>query len=158
MKKFSFGFSYIELIVTLAILSLIISVASPVFETIKKRERETELKVNLRQIRNAIDAYKLAYDAGRILNVEKDSGYPKSLNDLVVGVPNELSPNKEPIYFLRKIPPDPMYQGKKVNPEDTWGKRSYDSSAEDPHEGQDVFDVYSMSREKGLNGTSYSLW
>ena len=158
MKKNSHGFSYIELIFTLAILSLIISAASPVFETIKKRERETELKINLRQIRTAIDAYKLAYDAGRILNVENESGYPKTLNDLVVGVPNELSPTKESIYFLRAIPPDPMYQGNKVSPELTWGKRSYDSSAEDPHEGRDVFDIYSTSREKGLNGTPYCFW
>ena len=152
------GFSYIELIVTLAILALIVSVASPVVETTIKREHEAQLRTSLREIRNAIDAYKMAYDDGRILRGENESGYPKVLNDLVLGVPNGLSPAKERIYFLRKIPSDPMYQGAKVNPEDTWGKRSYESPVENPHEGKDVFDIYSLSHDKGLNGTPYYLW
>jgi general secretion pathway protein G len=158
MKKVSFGFSYIELLVTLAILSLIVTAAMPVARTLEKRHDEAQLRQRLREVRSAIDAYKSASDSGLILKNENDSGYPKTLNDLVRGIPNQANQAKESIYFLRKIPADPMNKNTTLNPEDTWGKRSYDSTAEDPREGRDVFDVYSTSKEKGLNGTPYYLW
>ncbi len=167
------GFSYIELMVSIAILALLAGSATPYLEKTIQRKKEAELRQELRQIRNALDAYKLASDQGKIqLNVG-DSGYPKRLEDLVNGVVDMSDPQKRRLRFLRKLPADPMfseaggYGRASINnsssslekrPEDTWGKRSYDSDAENPQEGVDVFDVYSMSEQKGLNGIPYRLW
>jgi general secretion pathway protein G len=88
------------------------------------------------------------------------SGYPPTLSALVQGVPDALSPEKEKriIYFLRRLPPDPNFPDANANPADTWGKRSYASPPDHPEEGDDVFDVYSLSDKAGLNGRPYRLW
>lgn len=152
------GFSYIELVISVAILALLATAATPYLENTITRQKEMELHRSLREIRTGIDAYKRAYDEGRIIQIAGDSGYPKRLEDLIVGIPDDADPQKRKMYFMRKIPADPMYQGVAEKPEDTWGKRSYDSAADNPREGADVFDVFSTSHEKGLNGIPYRLW
>jgi general secretion pathway protein G len=155
------GFSYIELIVSVAILALLATAATPYLEKTIKREKEADLRRELRIIRTAIDQYKKAYDEGRITKVLGASGYPPNLDVLVNGVPNITDPNKTKMRFLRRIPADPMYassEGEQVAPSATWGKRSYDSEADNPREGVDVFDVYSLSEQNGLNGIPYREW
>ena len=132
----------------------------------QKREKEQQLQTALWQIRGAIDAYKSAVDDGRIEKKEDESGYPPTLEDLVLGIPDIKSEGEEKkiIYFLRRLPRDPMHQQMDFagieadTTADTWGKRSYESSPESPQEGDDVFDVYSRSEEIGLNGTPYNQW
>lgn len=158
------GFSYVEMVFAVAMLALLATAATPYLEKNIQRKKETELKQNLREIRMAIDAYKLAYDQGKLAKVVGESGYPKQLEDLVNGVEDVTDPEKKKIRFLRRIPVDPMYihQSSRtviaLNPADTWGKRSYDSDADAPREGRDVFDVYSYSTELGLNGVPYAQW
>jgi len=152
------GFSYIEIMVSIAILALLASTATPYLEKTIQRKKESELRFNLRQIRGALDAYKQAYDQGKMLVMVGDSGYPKQLEDLVNGVTDVTDPQKKKLKFLRRLPADPMYAGSTDNPAETWGKRSYDSDAETPREGVDVYDVYSLSEQEGLNGIPYKRW
>lgn len=74
------------------------------------------------------------------------------------GVPDQSDPKHPKIYFLRRIPRDPM-NPKSEGPESaSWGKRNYASEANDPREGDDVYDVYSTSTKTGLNGVPYRKW
>lgn len=152
------GFTLIELVITVAIVGLLAAVALPMAELGVKRFREHELHFALREIRTAIDAYKRAVDEGRIEKTIGKSGYPPSLKTLVDGVPDVRLPDKSRIYFLRKIPRDPMFADPARADEETWGKRSYASSHDAPEEGDDVFDVYSLSSGVGLNGIEYRRW
>ena len=152
------GFTLIELIVTLVIVGLLASAATPVIELTVRRNREQDLRSALREIRTAIDAYKLATDQGRVQRATLQSGYPPTLSALVEGVPDARSPDKRVIYFLRRLPPDPNFPDANAKPADTWGKRSYASPPERPEEGEDVFDVYSLSDKTGLNGRPYRGW
>lgn len=151
------GFTLIELVVTVAIVALLASVAMPMVELTQKRQREQELRAALREIRGAIDAYKTAYDEGRIARKVQASGYPPTLSTLVDGVEDARSPDKRRIYFLRRLPPDPM-QRDAVEPAESWGKRSYASPRTAPEEGDDVYDVYSRAEGSGLNGRPYREW
>lgn len=90
--------------IVLAIMAILATAAMPLRELVVKREKEQELRAALRQIRNAIDAYKQATDDGRIEKKEDESGYPRTLDDLVIGVPDVKSPDKKVIYFLRRLP------------------------------------------------------
>lgn len=152
------GFTLIELVVTVVIVGLLASAAAPLLELAVKRNREQELRSALREIRTAIDAYKLASDQGRVRKTALQSGYPPNLAALVEGVPDARSPDKRLIYFLRRLPPDPTFPDPKANPADTWGKRSYASRPDRPEAGDDVFDVYSLSDKIALNGRPYRLW
>jgi general secretion pathway protein G len=152
------GFTLIELIVTLVIVGLLASAATPLIELTVRRNREQDLRSALREIRTAIDAYKLATDQGRVQRTTLQSGYPPTLSALVEGVPDARSPDKRVIYFLRRLPPDPNFPDANANPADTWGKRSYASRPDRPEEGEDVFDVYSLSDKTGLNGRPYRAW
>lgn len=152
------GFSYIEILITVAILALLATAAVPYVEIAMTRQKEVELRRNLREIREAIDAYKKAVDEGRIPKLVGESGYPKRLEDLVSGVEDARDPLKKKIYFLRRLPRDPMFPAGDEVASQTWGKRSYDSPADEPREGEDVFDVYSQSSMKGLNGFPYNQW
>jgi general secretion pathway protein G len=153
------GFTLIEMVITVAIVGLLASIALPLAEVSVKRTREQELRLALREIRTALDAYKQAVDEGRVAHSMEDSGYPGSLRVLVDGVTDAASPDKNKrIYFLRRIPRDPLFSDPSRPDEDTWGKRSYESGPDAPEEGEDVFDVYSLASGVGLNGIPYQRW
>ena len=152
------GFTLIELVITVAIVAVLASVALPLNELAVQRSKEQDLRRALRDIRDAIDAHKQAFDEGRIVKRPGDSGYPKKLDDLVAGVEDQKSPKKERIYFLRRIPRDPLADDGTKGPAETGGKRSYASPPDEPAEGDDVFDVFSLSSAKGLNGRPYREW
>jgi general secretion pathway protein G len=158
MKESTDGFTLIELMVTLAIVALLATIVLPVAEVAVQRQKEQELRLALREIRTAIDAYKFAVDEGRIVRAPGSSGYPSSLSTMVLGVRDARDPKGGKIYFLRQVPRDPLFQDSLAKPEDTWGKRSYASEAHEPREGEDVFDVYSLSDQRGLNGVPYRQW
>src|SRR5262245_49992565 len=134
------AFSLIELVITMAILGLLASMAAPLAETVIRRGKEQELKTALYQIRDAIDAYKLAADAGHIEKSATSSGYPPSLRVLVEGVRDLRNIKGERLFFLRRIPRDPFADAR-LEPEENWGLRAYASPADDPRPGTDVFDV-----------------
>ncbi|MDH4560065.1 type II secretion system protein [Pseudomonas sp. BN411] len=151
------AFSLIELVIAMAILGLLASMAAPLAETVIRRGKEQELKVALYEIRDAIDAYKLAADAGHIEKSAASTGYPPSLQVLVDGVRDLRSVKGDRIYFLRRIPRDPFADARE-EPAESWGLRAYTSPADDPRPGVDVFDVYSLAKGDGLNGTPYREW
>lgn len=154
----SSGFTLIELVITVAIISLLASVAVPVAEVSVQRGKEQELHTALRQIREALDAYKRAVDEGHIVRKPGSSGYPPALRDLVDGVLDNKNPNGAKLFFLRHIPRDPLNVNRTAPAEQTWGLRCYASLRDDPKEGDDVFDVYSVAPGTGLNGVAYREW
>jgi len=158
LSKTAAGFTLIELLVALVLLALLVTSAAPLVQLSAKRNKEQELKKVLWQMRDAIDAYKQAADDGLIKKTVDQSGYPASLQLLVVGVESTQDPKKRKIYFMRNIPRDPFATDETASAEATWGKRSYASSFETPEEGDDVYDVYSLSRETGINQQPYSEW
>ena len=157
MKRRVQGFSLIEVVLTLALLGLLASMAAPLTETVVRRGKEQQLREALYQIRDAIDAYKRAFDAGYIEKSLNSSGYPPNLKVLVDGVRDVRSAKGAKFYFLRRVPHDPLKPVKRDD-DGGWGLRSYDSTAQNPREGEDVFDVYSQARGKGLNGIAYREW
>ena len=158
MMKGLRGFTLIELLVTVTIIALLASVALPMTELIVKRTKEQELHADLREIRKGIDAYKQAWDEGRIPKGLEDNGYPKTLDILAEGVEDPKSPILSKIYFMRRIPRDPFNPDITVSASDSWGKRAYASPPDDPEEGDDVYDVYTLNKGVGLNGIPYREW
>lgn len=152
------GFTLIELVVTVAIISILATGILPMAKMIAQREKEKELRTSLRNMREAIDTYKKLFDEGRIRKISGQSGYPPNLAVLVKGVEDEKDPKKNKIRLLRKIPVDPMNTDRNTHAEHTWGLRSYASEANDPQAGDDVFDIYSLSTGTGLNGRAYRSW
>jgi general secretion pathway protein G len=164
MKKTCFdnqGFSFVELIITLIILSVLSVLILPSAQMTSRRVREIELKRSLRVMRTAIDNYKKTYDKAvedkKIITSLNKSGYPESLQQLVDGTDfgGIISTKKK---FLRRIPTDPF------NPElkdsaPQWGLRSYNDKPDSTiWGGEDVFDVYSLSEDKAIDGTKYKEW
>ncbi|MFZ5562391.1 MAG: type II secretion system protein [Pseudomonadota bacterium] len=151
------GFSLIELMVVLAIMSTLALLAYPSLTLKAQRQKEQGLRLALLEIRQGLDAYKKAADAGSVR--ASPNGYPEQLKDLVLGMSDLKSPSEKKIYFLRRIPRDPFYQGAaETPPENTWGLRAYDSPPDRPSAGRDVYDVFSLSTETGLNGIPYQAW
>jgi general secretion pathway protein G len=152
------GFTLIELVITLAIVGLMATAVMPLAQLTARRDKEAELRSALRDIRAALDAYKLASDTGHIKEELGASGFPPDLKSLYTGVADVTSPDNKMQYFIRRIPRDPFFPDGSVAAEDTWGLRSYVSPPEDPQPGDDVYDVHSLSHEKGLNGVPYHEW
>jgi general secretion pathway protein G len=153
------GFTIIELVITVAIVSLLATAVVPSAQLIYQRERESELRASLRTIRGALDAYKQAWGAGRIKKELDKSGYPPDLRMLVDGVEDAGSAKEGvKIYFLRRLPRDPFWPDATTPAADTWGLRAYASPPDDPQPGDDVYDVHSRSSRIGLNGVPYRDW
>lgn len=143
------GLSLVELIVTVAILAILASVAYPIAHFQIQRHKEQVLRDDLWTMRHAIDKYKDAADRGAIRTEIDAYGYPPDLETLVNGV--NIQDHK--VKFLREIPTDPM-TGKQ-----DWVLRSMqDDPDSDSWGGQNVFDVHSASDGTALNGTKYSTW
>lgn len=154
----STGFTLIEMLVTVTIVGLLATIAFPMLELAERRSDERILRESLRQIRTALDEYRQAVDDGRIVEDNKGSGYPPSLEVLVNGVVDAKSPGRDKkIYFLRSIPRDPFSLAPLEGPPD-WVLRSYASPPGNPQPGSDIFDVFSRSTAVGLNGVPYRNW
>lgn len=153
------GFSLVELMVTLALLGLLATLAVPVIDVQMQRGKEQELRRALLEIRTALDAYHDAARTGRIAQPASGYGYPPDLKTLVEGVEDQQHPQRRRLVFLRRIPADPLQALVAAHePNGNWGLRSYDSPAEDPKPGADVYDVFSRSTGTGLNGVPYRRW
>lgn len=152
------GFTLIELLVSLAILSVLALIVVPVAQVQVQNRKEQELRLALREIRGAIDAYKRAGDEGRVERTAESTGYPANLQLLVEGVPDQRSPSPARLFFLRRVPRDPFHPDPEVDDAATWGLRSYASPADAPEPGEDVYDVYSLSEGVGLNGVPHKRW
>lgn len=154
------GFTLIELLVSLAIVGLLAMVALPLTQVVQTRAKEAELKQNLRVIRQALDSYKAASDAGVIDKSVGTSGYPLSLEVLVTGVPRSAAFgfSTQPFVLLRRIPRDPFADDPALTDGQTWNTRAYSSPANSPQPGSDVFDISSKSAGRALDGSAYSAW
>ena len=147
------GFTLLELVVTATVLLVLASAIVPLAKNGLKREKEMELRRDLREMRQAIDNYKAMVDQQKIKAPPvENNGYPSSLEEMVEGVSVTGSTSRK-MKFLRRIPVDP-FTGKAE-----WGLRS---TSDDPNStswgGGHVYDVYSLSQGKGLNGIPYSEW
>jgi general secretion pathway protein G len=152
------GFTLIELVVTVAIVAVLASAIVPLNDLAQQRAKEQDLRRALREVRAAIDGYKQASDEGRIQKRIGESGFPRRLEDLAEGVEDQRSAKRERMYFLRRVPRDPFAADAALGPAETWGKRAYASPPDDPREGEDVFDVYTLAQGKGINGRPYREW
>lgn len=150
------GFTLVELVVSVALVGVLASAMIPIAKLSMQKQKEQELKHSLRELRTAIDAYKLSAEEGLVLRMADESGYPPTLDVLVEGVRNIKDPKGRKIYFLRRIPEDPFMRDEHASTK--WGLRSYESDAALPKEGRDVYDVYSYSTEIGSDGRPYSEW
>lgn len=153
----SCGFTLIEMIVVVLIVGILASAAMPLAELQMRRSQEQELRENLRTLRGALDAYKQAWDEGRIERHPDDTGYPPDLSVLVQGVRDIKNPEGKRIYFLRRLPRDP-FADPHIPAAQTWGLRSYESPPDAPAPGHDVFDVHSLSTQRGLDDVLYREW
>jgi len=143
----------VELIVAFTIMMVLTAMAVPLLRYRVQLEKERDLARALDQIRNAIDKFKDDMDTGKIGPAKLDSdNYPESLKQLVDGVKATGSVDKK-IYYLRRIPKDPM-----TNSYD-WGLRSTKDDVDaQTWGGQNVFDVHTKSTDKARDGTQYSQW
>ena len=148
------GFTLIELLVVLGIMALLAALVLPVAQVATQRAREADLRRDLRTLRDAIDAYKRDWDAGRVMRQVGESGYPPTLQVLVDGVVDAQDPAHRKIFWLRRIPEDPMVDDASVG----WALRASASPADAPEAGADVFDVRSTSAATGTDGRPYRDW
>lgn len=144
------GMTLVEMIIVITIILILMSAAVPITKLTIRRERETELRHDLWEMRAAIDRYKDAADKNAFQVKLGTEGYPPDMDTLVNGV--DATGGKK-LRFLRRVPVDPMTGNK------DWGMRSMeDDPTSDSWGGQNVFDVYSKSNGTALNGTKYKDW
>ena len=152
------GYTLVELLVVLAVLGLLASMAMPLSQVTVQREKERELKRALWEIRDAIDAYRAVRSVGAAGDAPGASLYPPSLLALTRPVIDARPGREGAVHrFLRRVPRDP-FADPVLPAERTWGLRSYLSEADRPQEGADVYDVYSLTDGKALNGTALRDW
>lgn len=153
------GFTFVELLVCLVLLGILASIVIPVTEITSRNSKEKDLKRSLVEIRQAIDAFKTASEQNKIpKSFKTETGYPSNLK-VLEGV--KTKDGKIVVErFIRNIPRDPFFEGNIENfsPEETWGKRAYLSDYDKPKNGDDVYDIYSLSEQKGTNGIPYNQW
>jgi general secretion pathway protein G len=142
----------IELIMACAILMILASAALPAMRVKLKSDKEAELRRDLREMRDAIDHYKDAADAGKFQTKVDSDNYPPDLQTLVDGVTLSGAAGHK-LRFLRQIPKDPMTGTK------DWGLRSTQDDLDSTSwGGQNVFDVFTKSQGTALDGTKYTDW
>jgi general secretion pathway protein G len=150
------GYTFVELLVVATIILILASAIMPLAKVTSTRTREAELRRSLREIRTAIDKYKDAADLGLISPLEIKVGtenYPPDLQTLVDGVSAANDATQRKLKYLRHIPVDPMTRNTE------WGMRSYQDKPDSTKwGGQNVFDVYTTSEGKALDGTKYKDW
>jgi general secretion pathway protein G len=157
------GFTFVELLVVTALVGILAMAIMPLAKVTMQRQREIELRRALRELRTAIDRYKAAADQGQIggSDVKLGSeGYPPELETLVKGV-NRVGTTDRKLKFLRRIPRDPMapVADGDADADPEWGLRCYQDEPDATSWcGQNVYDVYSKSTGKALDGTKYSEW
>lgn len=154
-RERSRGVTYLELVATATIVVILASAILPMGRVAVRRQREIELRRALREMRQKIDLYKLAVDQGQIGGTDVklgSEGYPPDLETLVKGVKRVGTVDRK-LKFLRRIPVDPM------TGTEEWGLRCYQDEPESTSWcGENVWDVYSKSTAKGLDGTTYNTW
>jgi len=150
------GYTFVELLIVVTVLMILASAVLPLAQVTSQRQREAELRRNLRELRTAIDKFKDSVDTGLIPTTElrpDNEGYPPDLDKLVDGVAIANDATGRKLKFLRRIPIDPMTN------DTEWGLRSYqDKPDSTTWGGQNVFDVYSKSGATALDGTKYRDW
>lgn len=143
------GFTLIELIVAVSILSILCGLAVPLASHAMKREKERTLRNNLREIRDAIDRYEEGSMQGQFFKAPS-YGYPPNLEALITGV--EVRGGYK-LRLLREIPVDPMTGDR------DWGIHSMEDDPDsESWDGGPVWDVYSKSQGTALDGTKYRDW
>jgi general secretion pathway protein G len=156
IRRRGLGLTYLELLVAMTVLAILATVALPLARWDQKRRDEARLRTSLRIMRGAIDKYKEYTDEGLIIQTDvEQKGYPLTMEELIEGVDvgDPESPESKKIKFLQRIPVDPM------TGEVEWGLRSYqDDWDSDSWGGENVYDVYSLSDRRALNGTYYRDW
>ena len=151
------GLTLVELVAVSAVLLVLASITLPVANTVRKRQKELELRRSLREIREALDRFQ--FDVQRfpgirtnLLSVSNEEGYPEELDWLVEGVDTGQAVDVK-LKYLRRLPVDP------ITGQREWGTRS---SRDRPDalftDGINIFDVYSKSDKVGLNGVPYAQW
>ena len=154
------GFSLIEMLVTLMILSILATAALPFVETTVVRSKELELHRSLREVRTAIDNFHDDWVAGKISKTNtnvSENGYPRTLQILVDGIEGSDAKGKKR-RFLRRIPRDPFAEQDK-SPLEDWKIRDYQDDVESTVWGRlDVYDIQSLSDRTALDGTLYKDW
>ena len=149
------GVTYLELVATATIVLILASAILPLGRVAIKRQREIDLRRSLREIRRGIDSYRQAVEQGQIGGTDVkvgNEGCPEELETLVKGVQRVGALDRK-LKFMRRIPTDPMTNTAE------WGLRCYQ---DDPDStswcGDNVYDVYSKSTAKALDGTTYNTW
>jgi len=150
------GYTFVELLIVVTILLILASAVLPLAQVTSQRQREAELRRDLREIRTAIDKFKDAVDVGQIPSTElrpNSEGYPPDLETLVEGVSAAGDASGRKLKYLRRIPIDPMTNSME------WGLRSYQDKPDTSSWGGDnVFDVYTKSGATALDGSKYRDW
>jgi general secretion pathway protein G len=150
------GLTYLELVATAAILLVMASAVLPLAKVTATRQKEIELRRALREMRTAIDRFHTAATELQQIGASDvplgSEGYPKNLDVLVEGVAKVGTVGGK-LKFLRRVPKDPFTNSTE------WGLRCYQDDADsDSWCGSNVWDVYTKSKGKGLDGTPYAEW